>query len=259
MAFELLKIKMSQVGQVGEITLASPPGNVITARMMLELESALMELQAKPECKLITIEGEGKHFSFGASVEEHKPELVDDMLPGFHRLCGKILESHVPTLAKVKGVCLGGGFEVAMACTYLFADEKAKFAVPEIQLGVFPPVACVLLPLKMSEVLANRVILGGEQWDANTLHQYGVVNQVAGAGALDEMVNKFFENEFAKKSSQSLRYAHRACRYVLTELYKKHIGSLERLYLNELMATSDAKEGIQAFLEKREPKWKDAH
>ncbi|MCB0365275.1 MAG: enoyl-CoA hydratase/isomerase family protein [Bdellovibrionaceae bacterium] len=259
MAYNLIRVEKKQAGQVGEIVLASPPANIITAEMMKELSQALTEFQADPKCKLITIEGEGKHFSFGASVEEHKPELVNDMLPGFHKLCGQILQSPVPTLAKVKGLCLGGGFEVAMACTFVFAEEKAKFAVPEIQLAVFPPVACVLLPLKVPEAIANRIILGGEQWTSTTLDQYGLVNQVAGDGGMDEMVAKFFETEFAKKSPQSLRIAHQASRFVVTDHYNRYIGALEKLYLKDLMSTEDAKEGIQAFLDKREPQWKDAH
>ncbi|MCB0387016.1 MAG: enoyl-CoA hydratase/isomerase family protein [Bdellovibrionales bacterium] len=259
MGYKHIKTNSAQVGQIGEIILATPPANIITAEVMGELSSALTEFQANSKCKLITIEGEGKHFSFGASVEEHSPELVNDMLPGFHKLCGQILESSVPTLAKVKGLCLGGGFEVAMACTFVFAEEKSKFAVPEIQLAVFPPVACVLLPLKVPEAVANRIILGGEQWTAASLHQFGLVNQVAGEGGMDEMVGKFFETELAKKSPQSLRIAHRASRFVMTDHYHKYIGALEKLYLKDLMSTEDAKEGIQAFLDKREPKWKDAH
>lgn len=259
MSFELITISETHDGQVGEIVFTQPPANIISAQMMKEISLALKEFQAKPQCKLITLEGVGDHFSFGASVEEHKPELVGNMLPGFHRLIGEIMASPIPTLAKVRGLCLGGGFEVAMACTYVFAEAKSKFAVPEIQLAVFPPVACALLPLKVPEAIANAIILGGDQWPADRLHEVGLINQVAAAGTMNEMVEEFFSKQISKKSAQALRIAHRASRLVVTEHYQKYIGILEKMYLEELMSTEDAKEGIQAFLDKRKPQWKDAH
>ena len=259
MGFELITVKESFDGQVGEIILSQPPANIVSAQMMKEISLALKEFQSKPRCKLITLEGEGKHFSFGASVEEHSPDQVGDMLPGFHRLIGEILSCSVPTLAKVRGLCLGGGFEVAMACTFVFAEEKSKFAVPEIQLAVFPPVACALLPLKVPEAIANAIILGGEQWTATRLYELGLVNQVGASESMAEMVGEFFEKQFAKKSAQALRIAHRASRFVVTEHYQKCIGPLEKLYLEDLMSTEDAKEGIQAFLDKRDPQWKETH
>jgi len=244
-------------GQVCEITLATPPANIMTAGMMAEIEGQL-ELERQVGRKLIVFQGSGKHFSFGASVEEHQRDQVGEMLPAFHRLIGKILEHPVPTLAKVSGQCLGGGFELALASTFMIADESANFAVPEIKLGVFPPVAALLLPWMVGCGRANRLVLTGESVSAKALHQAGVVDTLAPEGQLDKAVKNFIEKHICPKSASSLSTAHRAARWTLVRHYKDHIGGLERLYLDDLMASHDASEGIEAFLEKRKPEWKHA-
>jgi len=258
MSYELIRVTELHDGQVAEIKLSSPPANIVSAAMMKEISLALDAIQEDPRKKLIILAGEGKHFSFGASVEEHKPELVSKMLPEFHRFIGRIINSAVPTLAKVSGLCLGGGFEVAMACTFLFAGDKARFAVPEIQLGVFPPVASALLPLKVGDVISSQLILSGEQRLAGELQKYGLINAVAATEALDQTVEDFIKESLLKKSASALRLGHKASRMVLADVYAKYIGALETLYLQDLMATKDAVEGIMSFLEKREPKWADA-
>ncbi len=258
MPYELIKVTELHNGQVAEIRLSRPPANIVSAAMMKEISAALDAAQHDPHKKLIILAGEGKHFSFGASVEEHKPEQVSKMLPQFHVFIGKIINSDVPTLAKVSGLCLGGGFEVAMACTFLFAGDKAKFAVPEIQLGVFPPVASALLPLKVGDVMSSQIILSGEQWSAGDLHKHGLINAVTETEALDQAVENFIKGSLLKKSARALRLGHRAARMVLADTYAQYIGRLEALYLQDLMATKDAVEGITSFLEKREPQWVDA-
>jgi cyclohexa-1,5-dienecarbonyl-CoA hydratase len=257
MAYELIKVKERYDGAVTEITLGPPPANILTAKMMEEISDRLAEDGKNRHKKLIVFSGEGKHFCFGASVEEHKPEFVNDMLPGFHRFIGDVINCKVPTLAKVSGLCLGGGFELVLACTFIYADESARFAVAEIQLAVLPPVASILLPARGCDVLGAQIVLTGEQMGAGKLYEHGLVNEVVEKEKLDEAVTAFFEKQLLPKSASSLQIAHRGSRVFLAEQYKNFIDRLEKLYLEELMSTKDAVEGIQAFLEKREPKWLD--
>ncbi|MHC5066503.1 MAG: enoyl-CoA hydratase/isomerase family protein, partial [Planctomycetota bacterium] len=170
-------------------------------------------------------------------------------------LIRKLLDCGVPTLAKVSGACLGGGFEIAMACSMLICDEKAKFAVPEIQLGVFPPPACLLLPFKIGASAANEMILTGRQFSATELQRLGMANRVTATEDLDTVVEEFIQKQILPKSASSLRYACDAARRSILQHYHTHIGDLEDLYLLKLMGTDDAREGIQAFLEKRAPVW----
>jgi cyclohexa-1,5-dienecarbonyl-CoA hydratase len=257
MNHELIKVEERDGGEATEITLGPAPANILSAKMMNEISAQLKEEQKNKHKKLIIFSGEGKHFSFGASVEEHKPKQVGNMLPQFHQFIGEVLNCPIPTLAKVSGMCLGGSFEFILACNFIFADEKAKFAVPEIQLAVFPPVASILLPLKIGEAISSQAILTGEQLTAAVLHGHGLVNNVSESGKLDEAVSSFFEKQIQPKSASSLRMANRAGRMLLSALYQEYIGKLETLYLKDLMATQDATEGILSFLEKRKPQWKD--
>ena len=258
MAYECIKVEEKNGGAVTEITLGPAPANILSEKMMQEITEQLSVERNNKHKKLIVFTGEGKHFSFGASVEEHKPEKVGAMLPSFHKFIGELLTCEIPTLAKVSGLCLGGSFEMILGCTFVFADDSAKFGVPEIQLAVLPPVASVLLPIKCSEALSSQVILTGSQFTSEELANHGLVNKVSEKGQLDDMVDAFFEKEFLPKSASSIRIAHRGCRMVIAEQYNNFIGRLEKLYLDELMATKDAVEGINSFLEKRPPAWQDA-
>jgi cyclohexa-1,5-dienecarbonyl-CoA hydratase len=245
-------------GDVTEIALGPPPANILSSAMMEEISARIREDEKNPDKKLLVLTGEGKHFSFGASVEEHKAENVGDMIPKFHAFIGDVINCKVPTLAAVKGLCLGGAFELVLACDLVFAEEGAQFAVPEIQLGVFPPVASVLLPFKCGGTLASEVILTGERFTAETLHGRGLVNHVAEKGKLDEAVSSFVEKQIRPKSASSLRITKSASSVVLAEQYRSFIGKLESLYLEDLMSTADAVEGIEAFLEKRQPEWENS-
>ncbi len=258
MDYKQIKVEERYNRQVTEITLGPAPANILSAKMMSEISVQLKEDEKNPHKKLIIFKGEGKHFCFGASVEEHKHDQVGDMLPQFHKFIGEVIDCQVPTLAMVSGLCLGGGFELALACTFIFADEAARFAVPEIQLAVFPPVASILLPFRCGDVLSSQIILTGDQFSAIDLQKHSLVNDVAEKGKLEEVVSSFFDKQIQPKSAISLRIAYKACRMTLSEQYRDYIGKLEELYLKELMSTKDANEGIQSFLEKRKPKWQDA-
>jgi len=248
-------------GQVVEILLGPAPGNVIGMHLMEELSAEIVRLESdSPENarrKLIILTGEGKHFSYGASVEEHRPESVGEMLPRFHALIGQLLRCRIPTVAKVSGLCLGGGFELALACSMIFCSEDAGLGVPEIQLGVFPPAASVLLPCKVGDTAVCEIILTGQTYPARECHRLGIVNKVATEESLDEMVAAFIEKHILPKSASSLRIACEVSRLPVKEYYDGHIDAVEKIYLETLMSTADAAEGIVSFLEKRPPRWVD--
>ena len=262
MPYELIKVNPAFDGQVIEITMGPAPANILSARMIAEISAELERL--KPisletrDVKLIVFCGEGKHFCYGASVEEHQAEYVGEMLPAFHQLIGQVLASEIPTLAKVSGLCLGGGFELALACSMVFCNSKAKFAVPEIQLGVFPPAASVLLPYKIGEAKAVEIVLSGQNYTAEEAHHWGWVNTVTEPDLLDETVSRFIEEIILPKSAIALRNACKAVRLPIIAHYNAFVEQVEALYLNDLMKTADALEGIAAFIEKRPAKWINA-
>lgn len=255
MQYQFIDVRELHNRQVTEIMLNTPPANILTSKMMEEISDCLKIQQENRDKKLIILSGAGKNFSYGASVEEHLPEFVGEMLPGFHKFISEILGCKIPTLAKVSGSCLGGGFELALACTFIFADQNARMGVPEIQLAVFPPPACILLPLRCGDALASQMILTGSALPAPQLMERGIINSVSEEGNLDAAVNSFCENSILPKSAAALRMACSAARVTTAGQFHQYIGQIEKLYLKDLMATKDAAEGIKSFVEKRKPEW----
>ena len=259
---QLVSVRETHGGAVRELILGGSKGNIVTEALVAELRARIGEATdgagAGRGLKLLVIRGDGPHFSYGASVEEHLPGAVERMLPAFHALIGEMLHCDVPTLARVSGLCLGGGFEVALACAMIWCDDTAKFGVPEITLGVFPPVASALLPAKTADAVAADMILTGRPVSAAEAHRTGIVNTVVPAGTLDTALDDFIKMAILPRSASSLRFACAAARMRLRRRYTDDIAALESLYLGKLMSTHDAAEGIRAFLAKRTPEWKDA-
>ena len=253
-----LRISSRHGGQHLRIVVDRPKGNVITREVIAALRASLADIRDEAGVKLVTIEGAGDHFSFGASVEEHLPDQIALVLPELHGLVRDLLAAPAPTGAIVRGLCLGGGFEIALACDFVFAADTARFGVPEIMLGVFPPVAAVLLPHMGAAALAARLVLSGETVDAALLERFGLLAARTPTGAAGAVVDAWIEQHLLPRSATSLRCAHRALRASLLAHYRARIGAAERLYLDELMATHDANEGIAAFMEKRTAVWTHA-
>jgi cyclohexa-1,5-dienecarbonyl-CoA hydratase len=238
-------------------TLYHPKGNIVTADMVAALRSALESVAENPHLKLITIEGAGGDFSFGASIPEHAPGLIDRVLPEMHALVYDLLDAPAPTAAIVSGRCFGGGFELALACDFVFAADTATFALPEIALGVFPPAASALLPLRVGTARATRAILSGEVMTAAAWAEAGLIHALAPAGSLAAVVDAWFAAQLAPRSAAALRHAAAAARLSLASGVRESLPRLERLYLDDLMRTQDAVEGIDAFIAKRPPHWTD--
>lgn len=237
------------------LVIDEPKANILSIAMIHELRAALAAVAQSPQIRLVTIEGAGDHFSYGASVEEHQPDLIGRALPELHALVRDLLSVPAPTAAIVRGRCLGGGFEIALACDLLFASTTSVLGVPEIALGVFPPAAAALLPLRIGAARAAGVVLTGQARPVEKWIEAGLVELMAPAEEIAAAVDHWFHANLEPRSAAALRCAVTATRLSTRKHLEAVLPELERYYLDTLMHTSDAVEGIAAFLEKRQPVW----
>lgn len=235
-------------GAILRVTLNAPKGNILSRAMIAALGEAL-DAHVSDDTKLVVFEGAGKHFSFGASVEEHQRGQVHGMLDSFHGLFRKLSSLAVPTCALVRGQCLGGGLELASYCTFIVATPDARFGQPEIRLAVFPPMASILLPWRLGGTHALDLCVSGRTVTAEGARCMGLVNVVIDDP--EAWLATTYATAFAETSAQALRFAERAVRWELAARIERDLPALERMYLDELMVTHDANEGIAAFLERR--------
>jgi cyclohexa-1,5-dienecarbonyl-CoA hydratase len=250
-----VRLEFEQAEQVARVTLAAPKANIIDQAMMAGMKSVFDQLAARRDLKAIVITADGPHFSFGASVQEHLPGQIADTLGRLHALLRQIAKAPAPTIAGVRGQCLGGGLELALACDLILAEETAQLGCPEIQLGVFPPAGSVLLPVRIGASAAANLVLTGARIDAATAAAIGLVNRTAPAGELEATLAKWLATDFLPRSAGALRCAARAARRPLIRALEQDLPVIELMYLEELMSEPDAEEGIRAFLEKRPPRW----
>jgi cyclohexa-1,5-dienecarbonyl-CoA hydratase len=244
---------LEREGALLRLTLARPKANLIDAAMIAALHDALARHAASRTLRGAILDAQGPHFSFGASVEEHLPASCGPMLAGLHALVMAMLEFPAPILVAVRGQCLGGALEVAMAASQIFAAQDAQFGQPEMKLGVFAPAASVLLPYRVGVAAAEDLLLSGRSIDAAEACAIGLVHQVSddpAAAALD-----WFDTHLAPKSAASIRFALKAARLARLDAIRDGLAAVERLYLQGLMNTRDANEGLAAFLARRAPAW----
>ena len=255
---EKIKVSYSHNGAVARVILDDGKGNILDSAMMNDLMAAFAGFKDRNDLKLITFEGAGKHFSFGASVEEHQKEKAGEMIHSFHQVFMTMKDLAVPTLARISGQCLGGGMELAIMCNFLMADKTAKLSQPEIVLGVFPPPASLILVEKIGLAKAEELILTGKIITAEEGRMIGLIAEVFNDKAeLEAGVNTFVEQHILNRSASSLKFAVKAVRVRLNKVLSEYLPVLEQLYVNELMNTGDANEGINSFLEKRKPVWQN--
>lgn len=257
---ELVRVQLREDGRVLGLTLDNPKGNVLTMAVMDELDAALVEHIDDPHLRLVTLRGAGRHFSFGASVEEHRKEQAPEMLARFRRLVVRIASYPVPVAALVEGRCLGGGFELVLCCHFVLATSTASFACPEIKLGVFPPVLAALGPTRLGAARTERLLLTGESLDAETARASGFVTELAKPDEdLAELAERFYVNELSALSAFTLRQAVEAARQGagMPSLLEVALTAAEEQYIAKLLHSHDANEGIEAFLAKRSPVWRD--
>jgi cyclohexa-1,5-dienecarbonyl-CoA hydratase len=248
-----LKVWLERDGALLRLRLAKPKANLIDAAMIRALTDAFASHKGNPALLAALVDHEGPHFSFGASVEEHLPAQCEEMLEQLHALLGMMLDWPKPILVALRGQCLGGGLEFAMAGSLIFASPEARLGQPEIKLGVFAPAASVLLPLRVGQSRAEDLLISGRAISALHAATWGLVNEVADDPAAAALA--YFEKNLWGKSAASVALAVRAAREPFAELARARLDVVEALYLEKLMATRDATEGLNAFIEKRQPKW----
>jgi cyclohexa-1,5-dienecarbonyl-CoA hydratase len=251
----LSRISVETEGAVASITLHNPPLNVIDIRMMEELSRSLAELESQPRVSVLVIRGDGKAFSAGVDIAAHTPDKVEEMLSKFHAVIRALVATKKVTVSSIHELCLGGGAELAMLCDLAYTSEDAEWGFPEIRLGCYPPVACTALAALVGQKRAAEMILTGRSISGREAAEIGLATRaVPGAqltSAVDACVSQLLHLSpaalgIAKKASYAWDSMH----------FDKGLARAEKIYFEELMKTSDALEGIRAFLEKRSPKWR---
>lgn len=251
-----LKVWLERDGALLRLRLDRPKANIVDGAMIAALHAALDAHRALPGLRAVLLDSQGPHFSFGASVEEHLAERCAAMLSALHALIIAMVEFPLPILSVVRGQCLGGGLEVALAGGPIFASPDARLGQPEMMLGVFAPAASCLLPYRINQPDAEDLLFSGRSVSADEAKSMGLVQSVAEdpqAAAL-----QYFDSHLLPKSAAALACAVAAARGALVRELRARLHEVETLYLERLMKTHDANEGLAAFLARRTPVWKHA-
>jgi len=253
-----IDVTLGEGGTLLQIRLNRPKGNILTQAMMREIDEALAGHREDPDLRLVVLRGTGGHFSFGASIEEHRQDRVREMLHDFHALARAIAAYPVPVAAVVEGRCLGGAFELVLCCHLVFATSSARFACPEITLGVFPPVLAAAGAARLGGALAERLVLTGQEIDAAEAHRAGFVAQVFDdAARVDELLIAWYRATLRPLSAYALRQAVSAARRGsgLVAALGETLDEIERQYLDRVATSHDGNEGIEAYIARRAPVW----
>lgn len=260
-AYETLRADLLEDGTLLRVLLDRPKGNVLTGQMMREIADVLAQSRGDRHLRLVLLRGAGGIFSYGASVEEHRPEQAPDMLRTFHALARAVAAYPVPVAALVEGRCLGGGFELVLCCHFIFATESARFACPEIKLGVFPPVLAVLGALRLGSALAEKMLLSGGDLESAVAERAGLLTgRIPDAEEPESVVLDWYRANVRPLSAFALRQATAGVRQgsgILAQLGSP-LDAVERQYLEAVVPSRDGVEGIEAFLARRSPVWQDA-
>ena len=241
---------------LGTITLNRPPVNILNIAMMEEINDVLKAWQEKKDLKVLLFNAKGKCFSAGVDVGEHMGDLAPKMIEVFHGMFRLMDKLGIPTMASVYGSCLGGGCELAIFCDLVLASEGAKFGQPEIQVGVFPPIAVQFMPRIIGRKAAMDLILSGRIISAEEAGQMGLINKVVAENELESATTEYLK-PYLRLSAEVLRQTKKAITAGLMDDFEPSLKVIEDIYLNELMKTADAHEGLKSFLEKRKPSWKN--
>ena len=250
-------VELTWQDDIATLTLDRAPDNVLNIAMMEQVNEALLELRVRHELKVLLVRGRGGTFCGGVEPGEHTKERVTRMTQVFHRIFESIRLLDVIAVAAVEGPALGGGFELALGCNLVVASESARFGLPELTMGTFPALACVVLPRAAPRRKAMEWILTGEEISAQELQAYGLVNRVFPDEAFEEGLERLL-GSLRAKSAPVLKLTKRAQTESYYAVYEEALYKAENLYLRDLMALDDAHEGIQAVLENREPRWRNS-
>lgn len=250
-------IKIIKNSDIATITLDKAPLNILNVEDLIFLKENLISLSNDKSIKIIIFNSASKIFSAGVDITDHTLEKTKQMLKAFHELFLIMYDLEIPTLSVVRGGCYGGGAELALFCDFVIASENAHFTHSEINLGCFPPVSLVLFPYLISNKKALEIILTGNKINAETALDIGLINYIFNEDLLEKEVNNFI-----KKITQNSRSVNsltlKAFKNINTKDFKVKLNQAEKIYLDELLKLEDYKEGIESFIDKRKPEWKNS-
>jgi cyclohexa-1,5-dienecarbonyl-CoA hydratase len=249
------RVTLTYEPPVARLYLQNPPLNVINIAMMEELAEALVEIEARPDVLVIVFAGSGKNFSAGVDVAAHTPDKVESMLAKFHAVIHLLVNSKKVSIAVVQGHCLGGGAELALVCDLVYTAESATWGCPEIKLGCYPPVAVTALAAVVGQKHAADLILTGRSINGAEAANIELANRAVPSDKVESVLQESIEH-FKKLSPAALAVTKRAIYAWDSIHFDKGLARAEKIYMDDLMRTEDAQEGINAFLQKREPLWK---
>jgi len=239
------------------LTINRPPLNILNITTMEEMNDALNSLTDNKNVKVVIVSGSGeKAFSAGVDVSDHTEEKVEKMLQVFHDIFRNLSKLDQVTVAALKGLTLGGGCEVALFCDLIIAADNLKIGQPEIKLSVLPPIALLIMPRLVGLKKASELLLTGKTIDATEAERIGLINKVVPLDSFDSELENFIQ-PFTELSLVGLKYSKKGINLGLETAFPEGLDKIEKLYLEELMASEDAHEGLKAFMEKRKPLWKN--
>ncbi|HTK95870.1 MAG TPA: enoyl-CoA hydratase/isomerase family protein [Terriglobales bacterium] len=241
---------------VAKVTLNHPPYNVLTVPLMNELAEAIESLNGRGDIKAILLESTQKTFSAGIGLEDSKADRVFQTLDAFNRVFQAITEISKPLIVVVNGAAIGAGSELVAFADMVIATPKAKFAQPEVKLGIFPPFAAIMLPQLIGPKKTYELILTGEALSAEEAHQLGFVNKVVSEADLKKTVDDVIA-KIGEFSAPVLEMTKKVISSSMGLPLKDAMKKSQDVYLNQLMALEDVQEGLRAVLEKRKPIWKN--
>ena len=249
-----IRLNVEVDAPVARITFNHPPLNVIDLPMIRQLQTALAEIESRSDISTVLFEGDPRAFSVGVDIKAHVPELVHEVLTSFHAVIRAIVASRKVTIAAVRGACLGGGAELAAVCDMVYTARDASWGFPEIKLACYPPVAAVALATIIGQKRAAELILTGRQFSGDEAAAMGLANRSVAAEKLESVVGRTLA-ELRALSPAALAHTKKAIYAWDAIHFDKGLARAEKIYLDELISTADAREGIIAFLDKRPPKW----
>lgn len=249
-------IRIEREDQWAKLVLDRDGGNLLNIDVMEEMNEALLELRGEPGLEVLVVCGSGTTFCEGLDMAEHRRERLQRLLQVYSRIFETIRMIDMVTVAAVNGKAWGSGFELALGCNLIVAAEGASFRLPEVEHGVIPHIAAIILPRVVPRRRAMEWILTGNEIPAADLHRFGLINRLVAEEDFQEGVARFVR-ELTAKSGPVLQLAKRAQYEAYYSTYEEALYRVQNLYMRELMDLEDASEGIRAYLEGRKPVWKN--
>jgi cyclohexa-1,5-dienecarbonyl-CoA hydratase len=249
-------VKVNVEGEVARLTLDRPDHNLLNERMLTEIAAGINTLGERATIKLIVLDSAGKAFCGGIELGEYTQRRVFQLLDAFHAAFSAMMDTSKPVLVVVNGAAFGGGAELAALGDLVIATPKARFAQPEIRLGVFPPLAAAVLPYILGPKQALELVLTGEAMSAERARELGLVNWLVSEEELPQKVADVIARVTAQ-SGPVLTMAKKAILGSLGLPLRDGVRTSMKVFLNELADLEDSQEGLRALVEKRAPKWKN--